>query len=284
MKYRRLPRIIIVLGPPGTGKTSFVHRLKERYKVYNVINDFEPLQEIFHINDLIYQISKCENLRIRSKLLCEYKKLSNELHYAYKIWEDYIKEIERNEYVKPMHSIPDKSGGHKIIDPDVWDEILKLSVNNLKSNQNYALEFSRGRNKNYLVAKRISETQVYDHSMRLVESLLPFSLKESILIIHVSASYKIRNQRNEQRKFMNAHYVSRETMEQVYTSDVFQFIPEKLGSNKGWMKLSKPICVYSIDNNVNLSSNELSSFFSSELDLALDFFKSFSQTNKLPDC
>lgn len=278
MKWHPLPRMIIVLGPSGAGKTSFISQLKKCYGIYNVIDDLNPLQEIFHIDNLIYLVNKSRNPKTRSKLLHKYKNLDRELRYTHKIWRGYIKEIKTNRTVKPKYSIPNRSGGYKIINPSVWDEILKLVISDLNPNQKYVLEFSRGKDEDYITAKQISETQVYKYSMKLIRSFLPSSFEKSTLIIHITASYKIRDRRNERRRLKSTHYVSRETMERIYPHDIFQFIPKKPNSNKGWLKLPNTIellPVYSINNNADLPADRRDSFFLKEFHEALNFFQSF---------
>jgi len=119
-------------------------------------------------------------------------------------------------------------GGFKIIDPNVWDEMLvglnKKAERYQKKNGILAIEFSRP---NYL------------HALTLFSANI---LKNSVAI-YVDASFDTCITRNEERtkraveEGIDAHFVSKKEMEETYKDD-----------DREALKTASPVPVFIIDN------------------------------------
>ena len=272
-----LPKLIIVVGPSGGGKSTFVMNLRKYYKEYRVIDDLFLLQEIFRIDDCIQDIVTVPNSKNKSQGIAKFKKVGQNIQYCHEIWDNYHKIIMKGQYdkLKPRYSIACDNGGHKIIDPNLWDQVLKLLVRELDMQEHYILQFSRGTDQAYLKAKFITPNEVYLHAIQMIISNLPTTLKNSILIIHITASYRIRIERNKKRYLEGGHFVSDLTMQQVYAKDIFEFIndDEAKASNKGYISVENSyIPVYSITNEEEMLPDNLSEYFSIKLKEALKFY------------
>lgn len=251
-----LPKNIIVVGNSCAGKTTFINFFKSFYNIYKDIDDLAPLLEMFMIDD----VSNSSNLE-------DFIKLKNKIVFMDDIYGIYLKNYSNIEH----YSVAAKNGkGHDIINPDLWDIILKKSVKVLK-NENNIIQFSRGRDEKY---EKKYGNDVYKRSLEII--LQELDNKDSTIIINLISDLKIRKERNKIRFEQGGHFVSEDTMDNVYKDDIFQY--EHIDDNKGFINLvGVNYPVYTINNNRMLSLIELSDFFMYNVNEILKYYREFKE-------
>lgn len=256
LKNGILPKNIIVIGNSCAGKTTFIDFFKSFYNIYTDIDDLSPLLEMFMIDD----ISASDNLE-------EFKKLKNRLVFMKDIYEHYLSNFSNIEH----YSVIAKNGeGHDIINPDLWDIILKKSVEVLK-NENNIIQFSRGRDEEY--EKKYGK-DVYKRSLKII--LQELDNTQSTIIINLVSDLKMRKERNKIRFEQGGHFVSEDAMDNVYKDDIFQY--EHIGDHKGIINLyGIEYPIYRIINNRILSSVELSEFLMCNVNEMLKYYREFKE-------
>ncbi len=251
-----LPKNIIVVGNSCAGKTTFIEFFKSFYNIYTDIDDLAPLLEMFMIDDIS-----------NSKNIDEFINLKNKLVFMKDIYEHYLNDFPNIEH----YSVIAKNGeGHDIINPDLWDIILKKSVEILK-NENNIIQFSRGRDEEY--EKKYGK-DVYKRSLEII--LQELDNRTSTIIINLVSNLKMRKQRNKNRYEQGGHFVSEDTMDNVYKDDIFQY--ERVEGSKGVINLSGVnYPVYTINNNRMLSPIELSKFLLHNVSEILKYYEKFKE-------
>lgn len=251
-----LPKNIIVVGNSCAGKTTFIDFFKSFYNIYTDIDDLAPLLEMFMIDD----VSSGKNLD-------DFINLKNKLIFMKDIYNHYLNNFSNIEH----YSVIAKNGeGHDIINPDLWDIILKRSVGVLK-NENNIIQFSRGRDEEY---EKKYGNDVYKRSLEIV--LQELDNKTSTIIINLVSDLKMRKERNKIRFEQGGHFVSEDTMDNVYKDDIFQY--EHIGDSKGVINLSGVnYPVYTINNNKMLSPIELSEFLMYNVSEILKYYEEFKE-------
>lgn len=102
--------------------------------------------------------------------------------------------------------------------------------------------------------------------------------KDNTIIINLISDLKIRKKRNRLRYKNGGHFVSEDTMDNVYKDDIFKY--EKIDSNKGFINLSeKKYPVYIINNNKMLSEIELKKFLIDNIIEFIKYYKKFKEGN-----
>lgn len=250
-----IPNNIIVIGNSCAGKTTFVDCFKSYYNIYSDIDDFEPLSETFMIDDLIY-----------ANKIKEFKEIKKELIYTKKIWEEYNNDINNiNNYTKPAVS----GNGHDIIRPILWDEIVQMSL--IKKESNNIVQFSRGNDKIYNLA--FSENAYFRGIGILINNL---ENSDNTIIINITSKLKVRKIRNKKRYENGGHYVSDNTMDNIYADDTFEY--KKIGANFGYLEISnKLIPVYTITNDKMLNSLELNKFLEYNVNSVIKYYNKFKE-------
>jgi len=160
------------------------------------------------------------------------------------------------------------SGGFDILDPKIWDDILILTAKKVLPEEFYIFEFSRGIDPKYLTIFGISEEEVYERCFKLFFQTKPEIKIEDTLIIHVKCDFSNRLKRNRRRKKENKHFVAQKVMENVYSKDIFHFIPT--GPNFGYFNETMKILTYSIDNSKELPLKDRKKYFKIEIYNALN--------------
>lgn len=254
-KSTLLPNNIIVIGNSCAGKTTFIDYFKKYYNIYSDIDDLEPLLEAFMLDDLLYQ-NKIE----------EFKKIKNELKYVNKIWEEYNDNINSiNHYTKPANL----GNGHDIIRPILWDYIIQMAVVNPETHN--IIQFSRG--KDELYESQFSQNAYF----RSIKNFIDNSENNSnSIIVNLVSSLKIRKNRNRIRFENGGHYVSDDTMDNVYSKDIFEYT--KTGKNFGYLLVDgRTIPVYTIVNDKTLSEIELNKFLEYNVNKVIEYYNDFKE-------
>ena len=250
-----LPNNIIVIGNSCSGKTTFINYFKKYYNIYSDIDDLAPLLETFMLDDLLYQ-NKIE----------EFKKIKNEIKYVNKIWEEYNDNINSiNHYTKPANL----GNGHDIIRPILWDYIIQMAIVNPETHN--IIQFSRG--KDELYESQFSQNAYF----RSIKNFIDNSENNSnSIIVNLVSSLKIRKNRNRIRFENGGHYVSDDTMDNVYSKDIFEYT--KTGENFGYLLVDgRTIPVYTIVNDKTLSEIELNKFLEYNVNKVIEYYNDFKE-------
>jgi predicted ABC-type ATPase len=240
------PKIVIVIGSSCAGKSTFVKYYNKYFNnTYNEIDDYWALQEIFEMDDSLWKGNFQEFILYKNKL-----------KYCFEIWETYINAIEKGKDVKQYlctkYAI---GGGHNIIKPLLWNKILKFSLRDIKKNEFYIIQFSRGED---FSQNKIMSSNAYDESLQIIVN--SFDSVENILIVNIVAGFNLRKKRNTNRYLNGGHYVSEETMSNVYKNNIFLF--NKTLENWGYKIINNfKIPVYQIINNKDLKEINKNSYF-----------------------
>ncbi|HHX99147.1 TPA: hypothetical protein GX533_00455 [Candidatus Dojkabacteria bacterium] len=251
-----LPKNIIVIGNSCAGKTTFVDFFKSHYNIYTDIDDLAPLLEMFMIDDISSKNS-----------LEDLKQIKDNLIFMRDIYEQYLDDFPNiNHYSR----IAKNGCGYDIINPNLWDIILRKSVSILKR-ENNIIQFSRGRDVEY---EKLYGHDVYNRSLNIV--LEELENKENTIIVNLISNLKNRKERNKIRHDHGGHFVSDDTMDNVYKEDIFKY--EEIGNGRGFINLNdKEYPVYTINNNKMLSKIKLKEFFTSKIAEIIDYYQRFKE-------
>lgn len=243
----RSPYFIFIVGCPASGKSTLAQMICQTFTNSEFATDLHALKEIFLINDLAFECMMCE-------------KSPQEIENTFSIidtsffWPDIIgariRQLKtRSIDLEQLETLKTEDGGHKIRKPYLWDEALRRSISTLHSNRCYIFEFSRGRDQAYIKEFNITPREIYHRSFSLISQKNPNITKDNSLIIRVSASYDERERRNRLRKARGEHFVSQQSMDEVYKHDVFCFEENTQPSfPSGFLSYEFPVPVLSVDN------------------------------------
>jgi hypothetical protein len=192
---------IALVGPPAAGKTTFARHLTRIRSEFCHASDLAALQELFALD---------ANVPIRPFY-----------------WPD----LEERATNAKGRTKPLPDGGHDIIDPSVWDEALLRVIARFRVEPAVVLEFARGSDMAYLSHHGLSLSGAYQPSFQLLERALRTSPATPFAIVHVSAPFSVRVERNARRRVAGDHFVAEEVMKSVYEHDVLQDQHRSLGAS-----------------------------------------------------
>lgn len=253
---KHLPNNIIVIGNSCAGKTTFINYLKKYYDIYTDVDDLEPLLETFMLDDESLALSKDK-----------FTKLKDKLKFMDNIYNEYIANYDNiNHYTKKSLD----GNGHDIIRPILWDMILEKAVSVLHSKNNI-IQFSRGKDELY---EHEFGKNVYKRSIDSILDYLPH--KENTVIVNLVSPLTIRKERNAKRYENGGHFVSEDTMDNVYDKDYFSYI--EIAGSIGYIEVKKQkYPVITICNDKTLSPIELDSFLYYNLERVLNYYNEFNR-------
>lgn len=248
---KKIPKNIIVIGNSCAGKSTFINFFKEQFNIYSDIDDLAPLLEMFKIDDIA-----------RSGNINDLVNIKKEIKYMNNIYQQYLNNYKNIDY----YSIKAADGsGHDIIKPILWDIILRKSVE-IDKNRNNIIQFSRGYDEKY---EKEFGSDVYNRS--ILEVINALETTKDLLIINVTSDLNIRKKRNHIRYENGGHFVSEDTMDKVYNSDIFNY--NKLLDNKGFALINNiKYPVYTIKNNKMLPPVELKKFLMYNVNEIIKYF------------
>lgn len=217
---KKVPRHIIVIGNPCSGKTAFTDYMIDYFSdYYKSVDDYSALYDVFMLDDCIRSTSNT------LETLNDFKFKGR----AKKVVEEYLSLYERGALESSLYTISNSNGGHDICRPELWDIILEESLLHCYNEKNYIIQLSRGTDQQYMRYKSISKYQVYDDALLTIIKKLNCPDNE-ILIVNLTANYETRALRNKHRVLCGGHYVSEVAMKSIYAEDVFtQRCPDKSG-------------------------------------------------------
>lgn len=250
-----LPNNIIVIGNSCAGKTTFINYLKNYYNIYSDIDDLAPLLETFMLDDLLYQ-----------NRIDEFRKMKTQLKYINNIWEEYNDNINSiNHYTKPAK----QGDGHDIIRPILWDYIIQMAI--INSETYNIIQFSRGRDELYEL--EFSENAYFRSIKSFIKDL---QNSDNCIIVNLVSSLETRKNRNRIRFENGGHYVSDDTMDNVYSKDIFEYT--KTGENFGHLLVDgRTIPVYTIVNDKTLNEIELNKFLEYNVNKVIEYYNDFKE-------
>jgi hypothetical protein len=264
----KIPSIIFNIGTPCSGKSTFSAIIVQNNPEYTILDDLEPLHEIFIIEELV---SKYISLPNNDKILEQFFILRDNLKYAFSIWNFYNSQLLKIKNFS-FRSKALNDGSYKILSPTVWDDILMMLLKNVTAGK-YVIEFSRGCDIDYMNHFEIKKEDIYKRAFGIMKQFLSKRFTSS-LIVNIKSNFLDRMQRNEQRKNCGGHYVPKSTMETTYKNDCFDF--QKTTKNKGFYKIENiKIPVFSFVNKQSLPS-ELQNDMSNYWILAKKYYSLFS--------
>lgn len=239
---KKVPRHIIVIGNPCSGKTVFTDYLIDYFSNYYIsIDDYDALHDVFTLDECILSTSNI------LETLNDFKHKGK----AKKVVDDYLNLYERGILKASLYTVPNGNGGHDICRPELWDIILEESLLHCSNGKNYIFQLSRGTDQHYMHYKLISKYQVYDEALLMIIRKLNCPDNE-ILIVNLTAKYETRILRNKHRALSGGHYVSDVAMKDIYTEDAFV---QKYSDKSGIFTIDRFAIPYvKIDNSLEVNN------------------------------
>ncbi len=247
----KIPQTVIVIGNSCTGKTTFIKYFISNFGIYDIIDDLNPLLEVFKIDD-------------------ELKEKNNYLKKV-KYAKDIIEEYKKSNQNICFYSQKAKNGkGHDIIRPELWDKILLYSVKGYKG-KNVIIQFARGNDKLY---KEKLNRNPYDYGLKnVIENT---ENKENCIIINLRARLEERLIRNEKRKNDGGHFVSEDTMKKIYKEDIFRYETQDNFKIKNISNARLPVFVI-YNHNINIEDQR--NFYNKRIKNIIDKYNDFKEKN-----
>lgn len=170
-----------------------------------------------------------------------------------------------NHYTKPANL----GDGYDIIRPILWDYIIQMAVANSETHN--IIQFLRG--KAELYESQFSKN-AYFHS---IESFIN-TLKNSnnCIVVNLVSNLETRKNRNRIRFENGGHYVSDDTMDKIYSKDIFEYT--KTGENFGYLLVAgQTIPVYTIVNDKTLNEIALNNFLEYNVNRVIKYYNDFKE-------
>ena len=240
--------VIFIVGPAASGKSTLAATVLRAFPTFTFVSDLVALKELAHVND-------CFQTMIAIQQQERYRSFSQEIEdLRGSFWNERsarkAQALAAGELrTEHLETVRTTDGGFRILDPAVWDDALSQTMASLENGGSHVVEFARGTDTKYLEYRAISPRQVYHSAFAIVAASRSRVVLDQSLIIHVSAVRAERERRNHLRRVRGEHYVSQETMDEVYADDVFTFDRSNQGDHQlGILSADLPIAVISVDN------------------------------------
>jgi GTPase SAR1 family protein len=237
---------IFVIGAAAAGKSTFAREVCRQFPQLTYSSDLPALKELFCLNDTITNYA----LHASEPSLGSLASSLTSLSYWPDLRDLRLTQLKQGELPPRLETSRTIDGGHSIHEPTVWDNALIRTVARLAPTSKHIIEFGRGYDVTYAEHYRITGSEIYPRSFRILISANRHISEESSVIIHLTTDHLVRMCRNEHRKLRGEHFVSSVAMEEVYATDPFVF--EKLDCQErqdGRLSASLPIPVLTVDNN-----------------------------------
>ena len=144
-----------------------------------------------------------------------------------------------NHYTKPANL----GDGYDIIRPILWDYIIQMAVANSHSIESF---INTLKNSNYCI------------------------------VVNLVSNLETRKNRNRIRFENGGHYVSDDTMDKIYSKDIFEYT--KTGENFGYLLVAgQTIPVYTIVNDKTLNEIALNNFLEYNVNRVIKYYNDFKE-------
>lgn len=248
----RLPRpfFIFIVGLAGVGKTAISKELIRRFPSLTHVSDLAPLKELFEIDHVTREALNGSN---DVKLGIQLTRMKNlEITYWEHMLNERIGKIRSGETRSiNIQTILADNGGYDILDPQVWDDVLTLSVSKLYTDKCYVFEFARGTDVAYAEKYNLDFSTIYLRCFQLIGQKIDILSPQNSLIIHVYVRNNENLRRNDLRRLNGEHYVANHVMESIYKTDIFEY--HQLSKGYGILSPELPIPVISVDNTATMN-------------------------------
>lgn len=247
-----LPQTVIVIGNSCAGKSTFINYFNNNFEIYDNIDDLNPLLEVFNIDDELREKNDfMENVKYANDIVEEYKKSLNNIKF----------------YTQKAKN----GNGHDIIRPELWDKILLYATKN-NTKGNIIIQFARGNDKLY---EEELKRNPYDYGLKnIIENV---KNKEQCIIINLKADLNERIKRNECRKNEGGHFVSEDTMKNVYKNDIFKYETKNNFKIKNINNVNIPVFILNNRNIENLEKRK--SFYNKQIKKIIKMYNKYKEEN-----
>lgn len=273
-----ISKLLMVVGPSCAGKSSLIEVILDLYPNFQVWDDLSSLKELFTIEDIVNISLQSGQFERAAENLRELRKESEYYTDLLEKWLEIFKGSE-SKIRLDVSTMPTENGGHEIIEPRVWDEIIDRVTKKIKEKDNCIVQFSRGYDKKYLKWRRVSPKDIYRIPIEIILDNLNTTIIKRAGILHVTAPFNIRNRRNENRARHGGHYVDKKVMQTTYKEDPFVLMLRKCEGSKGYIEVGSHVLpVYTFDNRKDMVVDENNNIFMNEIREMFNYFDDFQTT------
>lgn len=164
------------------------------------------------------------------------------------------------------------------VDPVGWDKVIcELGRKSIPGN-NYLVEFARGHDPEYLKQFNISPNQVYERAFSLLLDNLAPEFANSCAIMHLTADFKTRLERNNRRRIETGQDLPNHILKKVFYEETFtpNYIDPKIANPRfaffSLNKLQIPTATY--NNNERFLDNQKDIFSAIAIQI-INFFNEY---------
>jgi hypothetical protein len=169
------------------------------------------ISEVAHADDRL----PLQELADIATFIQKHRTLQSQLDSCIRYWPEIVfKQDYRGFPLNAIKLLP--GGGFSIINPVLWDEVLKRACTFVRGTNNIFIEFSRGNDPFYFKFHNISRHDVYLKSISILLNHCKWLESYSHLIIAVDCHYHMRFARNRTRRRQLQNNVADQVMRTVY--------------------------------------------------------------------
>lgn len=259
---------IFVLGNSCSGKSLFCRVLLGYLDSYSFEyqDDYEILKQIFKLNKELKDMSNKQRNIFLTELFLSKKRVENHEYQDLKKLFSNQKMI--NEY--EISTIFNDDGSFNIINQEIWHVILELLFEKGK-NKNKIIEFARGDSDIYLNHFNINLGEHYKYHLSMLATNKKIELSNTF-IVYITSPLNIRILRSYKRKREGGHFVSEDTMKEVYKNDSFLHTMKKYKKKQYILINNVKVPIYVINNSKNLTAEKRFEFFNKESEGVIETF------------
>lgn len=267
-----LPAVVIVVGPSGAGKTAFSEHWRALFPHYGDIDDLPVIREYLDLDRIVSEADDIALLRDRLS------KFEAKAEYISDLARLYLRETDPATETRPRPRYCSRlsPSAMEITSPVVWDESAARLARSLRGPQPLLVQIARGHDRAYLQRFGIEESAVYERTLGLFINALDESLARNIAVVHVTADFESRSDRNERRRAITGQHVPQKVMEEVFTRDVFrgEYIDDvDRAIRRGILRIAgRALPMVTIDNSSRREALAVSLFLTDAASRAMQYF------------
>lgn len=190
------------------------------------------------------------------------QRMRREAMFVTDLIDQYLVDLQQlQQLVRPRFAEP-CGAAMRILDPVVWDEAAQRAARLLGGGSGVTtlLQVARGHDRAYLDRFCSGCTRsVYPRTLSLLLQAAPPELATRAAVLHVTASFAKRLQRNEARRAITGQHVPEAVMHDVFERDVFEpeLDPGQGPLRTGWVRAGRwTLKVVQVDNDRDLPAEE----------------------------